>query len=243
MLRRFTWLIVALNFLFLLPKLGITQTQELSFGIAGVDGIPDTAYFGDVINVEFWLKNTTAYPTTIDGLLEITFATDSNIITNDTNFLANSTQSSFSPLFLYLPFQDSVKITFPETIDNRFAPGDNITVVWPKVVNNLPTTTEFSIAKIYVMGFHSSIENTQNEIVIFPNPVKDFISIKTFFEQSQIFDLLVFDALGNTVLIQENYIFTGPPLSVKSLNTGTYFLQITKGEGNYKEQIFKFTKQ
>ena len=71
MFKRLTWLILALAALAVLPKNSFTQTQELSFGFFGVEGIPDTAYFGDVINVEFWLKNTTPYPTTIDGLLKI----------------------------------------------------------------------------------------------------------------------------------------------------------------------------
>lgn len=242
MLKHLTWLILVFFVLLTLPKKSFSQAQELSFGISGVLGIPDTAYFGDVINVEFWLKNTTSYPTTIDGLLEVTFATDSTLVTSGPNFLSTSTQSSFSPLSLYLAFQDSVKITFTETINQRFAVGDNITVVWPKVVNGLPVTAEFSISKIYVMGFHSNVESNTRDIILFPNPTENTLSLKTLGVNTRNFDVCIFDALGNMILEKEDYSFL-QPLSVKSLEAGIYFIQWGSNTAALKPEIRKFTKK
>ncbi len=217
-----------------LPNKALPQSQQLSFGIDGVQGVPDTATFGDVINIEFWLINTTHYPTTINGLLEITFSTDS------TGSLTSGAQSSFIPHTVLLEYQDSIKIDFTETIDNRFASGDNITVVWPKIVNDFPTTSEFSIGKIYVMGFHSNDETIESSFQIYPNPANDYLSITS---TSMTFaNLSIYNAIGEKIKILPNHFFS-QPLFLGELQQGVYFLEIQHlNKDNTQAEKIRFLK-
>jgi len=217
------------------------QMQQLSFGASGVQGIPDTVHFGDVINIEFWLVNTTPYPTTVDGLLEIKFATDSSAA--GASGSTNSPQSSFNPHTLYLLHQDSIKIDFTETIDNRFTLGDNITVVWPKVTNGLPTTSDFFMEKTYVVGFHSNIkEHGVNYASVYPIPTNDYLQIKTRNINANRVDISVYDIIGNKVFDTNNQLISSR-IPVFSLKDGVYFLQIEYLNTEAKEiEVIKFSK-
>lgn len=226
------------------PNHACAQMQQLSFGAGGVQGIPDTVYFGDVINIEFWLVNTTPYPTTVDGLLEVNFATDSTAATTGSiGSLTNSLQSSFIPHSLYLPYQDSIKIDFTETIDNRFTIGDNITVVWPKVTNGLPTTSEFFIEKTYVVGFHSNIKESEEHYAsVYPVPANDYLQIKTSNTNISRADISVYDIIGNKVFDVKNQLLSNR-FFVSSLKAGVYFLQLEYINTKTKEtEVIKFSK-
>ena len=92
------------------------------------------------------------------------------------------------------------------------------------------------------MGFHSNVESNTKETIFFPNPTDNTLSLRTLGLSTSNFDVFIFDALGNMVLVKENYSFL-QPLSVRSLKTGVYFIQLISNTGGIKPQITRFTKK
>ncbi len=84
-------------------------------------------------------------------------------------------------------------------------------------------------------------ENLESEVLIFPNPSSDVISIAGSFEPNEFpIDIQVYNLIGKLVLKSE---FTGDNLDITSLASGTHFMRIksrnSKGIDLVKEFIVK----
>ncbi|NNL79155.1 MAG: T9SS type A sorting domain-containing protein, partial [Flavobacteriaceae bacterium] len=74
------------------------------------------------------------------------------------------------------------------------------------------------------------------DVELFPNPVEEFLQIRTDFP---IEEITIFDSLGKTVLKAEINGAESIKLSLNPLNSGVYFVQIKTITGNFIEKILK----
>ncbi|MEA4967417.1 MAG: T9SS type A sorting domain-containing protein, partial [Bacteroidaceae bacterium] len=80
------------------------------------------------------------------------------------------------------------------------------------------------------------------EIIISPNPSKDFWNVSINSKEKLRAEIIIRDALGKVVLMEEKNIYIGEnniPINGKNLNKGIYILEI-KGKGiNYSQKLIK----
>ncbi len=121
--------------------------------------------------------------------------------------------------------------------------------------------TEFNVAEegFYYIGFHcysaqqmfnlyvddiaidgeynnSDKLSTNNEVLIYPNPTSNNITID--FCQSDFYSLIITDINGKTMLTK-NYLSGKTKIDINSLNTGVYLLRIDTGKRIFREKIVK----
>jgi hypothetical protein len=80
-------------------------------------------------------------------------------------------------------------------------------------------------------------ENEVSSFVMYPNPAKDFITLKSS-NNNSIVSVEIFDLNGRKVV---SPVLTNETISVQSLATGTYLLLAKDNQGNLSTQ--KFIKQ
>lgn len=74
---------------------------------------------------------------------------------------------------------------------------------------------------IYVTGVNEMAQTA--ELVVFPNPANDLVTIRTNFSEQEYFQLTVFDASGKIVMLAENTT----TLDLSQLESGVYFITAT----------------
>jgi hypothetical protein len=127
---------------------------------------------------------------------------------------------------------------------NDSIPNSNVTELLPTasglysvVVTDANGCASESAEYNYVVS--GIFSTTINEWIIFPNPVKDILKIKTIERDIQNSSVAVFDVTGRkkdvTVVITENTLM----LNIASLPDAVYFLRIESGNENYYHQIMK----
>jgi len=146
--------------------------------------------------------------------------------------LADGTKD-FSHFNMYVKYPGSsfFVVIGPATSPFPFVPGEGgeyqffVTAVWDPEGESLPSN-------IYSADLCTGVlNNTENNIEIFPNPASDIITIKSDFE---IVSLKVYNPTGQTLAekVINNNIYK---FDVSQLNPGIYFLQIEFED----EQILK----
>jgi len=78
--------------------------------------------------------------------------------------------------------------------------------------------------------------NTLSDIIVFPNPVSDYIHINS--TEKNIGDIKVFDQAGRLVLQQSGFNFTNK-LALNELHSGIYILDIRFDDYNVRKKIAK----
>lgn len=87
----------------------------------------------------------------------------------------------------------------------------------------------------------SSGKNSETNIEIYPNPVKEtlFIRINNSLE-NETFDVKVLDITGREVLVaRKDFVSGNNALDVSMLNTGTYIVKLSSSENEYVRKISK----
>lgn len=113
-----------------------------------------------------------------------------------------------------------------------FSPTSNAIYSVTATLNGCSATKVFSITVDPCLGISSSEEN--GAFQIFPNPVKDVLSI----EAGRSAQLLIFDMNG--VLVLESTIHAGHnELSTKGLKSGIYTLQVNDERGVWRQRLIK----
>lgn len=85
-----------------------------------------------------------------------------------------------------------------------------------------------------VAGYEEMMEDSKPEIKVFPNPTSDHIQIKG--ELGSTFDLRLLDMRGRTILDQTS-LDSDQKLNLRSLESGTYLLNIMSKDYRYSEKI------
>lgn len=102
--------------------------------------------------------------------------------------------------------------------------------------NTRPTGFGYDIGAYEYSNNLSTTDNTFGNLTIFPNPVKDILTINAL-EQS-FNNYKIYNLTGQIVL--KNYLKNQNKINVSSLNNGIYFIKITSSKG--KEIIKKIIK-
>jgi hypothetical protein len=83
------------------------------------------------------------------------------------------------------------------------------------------------------LEYSTGIVNYQaSKLSVFPNPASDYITINSFFKDS---DVLIYDILGNLVKKQTSY--QGQKITVSNLKAGQYIVRISKNGINHSQKI------
>ncbi len=131
---------------------------------------------------------------------------------------------------------------FMSSLNTHFGLGTettitSITIYWPSgIIDQIPNP-DINTTHNIIEGSTLTVEDqTLADMVIYPNPVKDILTIET---AANITDKIatVFDINGRKVLNQK---LTSNTLKVSSLQSGIYFLRV---ESNGKSMKRKFIKQ
>lgn len=137
-----------------------------------------------------------------------------------------STSSSFSHTFT--PTNECKELTH-EVISSN---GNCSTSINLYICNTNQDTT--SIEEV------NSMSNA--EIIISPNPSKDFWNVSINSKEKLRAEIIIRDALGKVVLMEEKNIYIGEnniPINGKNLNKGIYIIEI-KGKGiSYSQKLIK----
>ncbi|HRD39223.1 MAG TPA: T9SS type A sorting domain-containing protein, partial [Bacteroidia bacterium] len=75
-----------------------------------------------------------------------------------------------------------------------------------------------------------------NDVIVFPNPAKDFISIKI--NDAYKFDVTITDVLGKTILSKSDN-FERTQFNVADLPSGIYFCEIKIRNKNSEQSVYK----
>jgi len=103
---------------------------------------------------------------------------------------------------------------------------------------------------MYSQGFHQPIIEVDsylilndNDLMIFPNPVKNYLNIRMLSNIDSHFDFKIYDSYGRSIKhsLEGFLIDNTVQLDVNDLPSGIYFLRISNTEGDLKS--YKFIKR
>lgn len=115
--------------------------------------------------------------------------------------------------------------------------GEPVTETFPGVANIL--TQGFQQSRLKVMGIAETPENNY-DIIVFPNPVRDFLTIKVWKYSKEQFIYKLFDFQGR-IIIQGEIEPPETEISLQNQNPSVYFLRIY---ANYSlAATYKIVKQ
>ena len=94
---------------------------------------------------------------------------------------------------------------------------------------------QFSLKKIFILKGTPAFknENLQDDISIYPNPVKDFITISSI-NNSDVFKTEIYDLMGS--LIEES---NEKVINIENYPSGIYLLKITFGDRIEEVKVIK----
>jgi hypothetical protein len=102
--------------------------------------------------------------------------------------------------------------------------------------NDVDGTFKHSDVKLVVFGL-----DKENEVVIFPNPVKDQLNVR--YKITQTLNILVYDITGKIVTAFNNVNTLNFKTNVSNLAAGVYVLKLSSATTNQVIAISKFVKQ
>ena len=196
----------------------LTAQSNLSFGTSGVQH-EDTLNIGDSIHFSFWLVN--------QGTVSI----------NDSISMSCETFDVFGTSISSMPIGgnynavgsisvgDSIFVTITEVVSySSYVLGDNIIVIWPAFIGSGGVDT--SMTPIHILGGTSSseLEMSNNKLIVFPNPIKDYFTLSNQLELP-ISGITLSDALGNILYIDNSIYYSSCSFNLSRFQPGTYFIE------------------
>lgn len=180
-----------------------------------LNSLPDTINLNDNYNHTITVQNKSAIPYT--GNIKLYAAIDSA----GTIISADSVGVVFVSNF---GLNDTVSISYNEnyTLLNDYKLGGNIVVVWP--IADFATTADSLSKNVYIKNPISVSETflINDDLLIYPNPVKNNLFIKNIHRKTDVKQVRIFDIHGKLVL-KDHY---SSPFNVELLGTGIYFLEL-----------------
>ncbi len=96
---------------------------------------------------------------------------------------------------------------------------------------NSPVTTNTAITKIVLPTGISDLQITNYNLIVFPNPAKEEMTITGYtLQNSQPAQLKIFDVIGKEVLSQSIANLKSHILNLNSISSGVYYLQLNNGK-------------
>ena len=220
----------AMNDITLATPVPIDITQDLWVGYnvntttgypAGIDGTTAVDGFGNMIYYQgSWASLLSGYG--LDGNWNIHAYVDAPS-KDDKSFLNTYNVYFQDSLVTASPISDTTYL-FTGLQDGHYTVG----------VTALYTTGESEKATIDLVVENTDLTSADEQIVVYPNPVKDVVSIKA----DGNYTLRVVDIDGRTVLATELHDNTNV-VNMSQLPAGVYFLQMNGDNANYNFKIVK----
>ena len=79
------------------------------------------------------------------------------------------------------------------------------------------------------------LEKGKNNVVVYPNPTKDFIQLK--FDEEDIFQVIIYNSLGD--LMYRNRLNSDQKIDLTKFPNGIYFLELQKDGDLIRKKIMK----
>ncbi len=193
---------------------------SIGFGANGkIFGLPSSQFMGSTSSCNIWLKNCGSSNVTIDGYLRTSVDTSATGI----HFLQNDTIQA-----LNINAGDSV--LFPFSIYYKYGQcriGNNILVIWPSLTTGngyIASCDTIASDSLTVLSFPGlSIDETHDFIEgIFPNPVKDKLTLKLVSGAVQPEYISIIDLSGREWMMGS---FT-ETINLEGLEKGIYFIRL-----------------
>jgi len=202
--------------LLILMGLGIKAQASFGFANTSTPGLSDTVLMSSIVTYGVNVQNTGNQP--FSG--------------NFTVFIAIQDTSS-----LFLDVFDSVNVQTPSLLAGdtsgvtithdispaKFMDGNNTVVIWPAAPGF--QTTDSIIKDIFVLTFEKVDELAINQINIFPNPVSEYLIIKSDYDVEKV---RILDLKG-LAIITSNY----SNISLSQLENGIYIVEVETSDGKY----------
>jgi len=211
---------IVLAIVFLAIVLVGKAQPSIGFGANGkIFGLPSSQFMSSTSNCNIWLKNCGSSNVTIDGNLRTSVDTSGTGI----HFLQNDTIQSIN-----INAGDSV--LFPFTIYYKYGQcrvGNNILVIWPSLTTGngyIASCDTIASDSLTVLGFPGLGIDEAHDLLdgIFPNPVKDILTLKLTSGAAQPEYINILDMSGREWMVRS---FT-ETIDLESLDNGIYFIRL-----------------
>ena len=212
----------------LLFSISVGRAQFNSLSVLSVNSQwPDTTTMGTPLSFNVFLKNLdsiTQYNDSIDLLIEVDSA--GILYPADTIQLGLQTINAL----------DTVTFNVNHTIGSRYSPGNNVVVIWP--VNGSGIYGDSLVIDVFVLD-PAIIEENDKEIgfVAYPNPVSNFLSVKSLWPFAKGMQYAIYGASGKLVL--SGLVYSEGRIDLTSLPAGLYFLELFNENNNGRIPIIK----
>jgi len=189
--------------------------SQNSISVESVDSQwPDTTTLGANFNFNVLLKNLDSvftYSDTINLIIEVDSA--GTLYPVDTIFLGTQ---NINPL-------DTASFLINHTVSSRYSPGNNVVVIWP--INGSGELGDSLTLDIFVLNPSFVEENERvNTFIVFPNPAKDFVFVRSRFSFLGDLPYAVYDSSGKLVL--SGSVKANGKVDFSDLTTGYYYLEL-----------------
>lgn len=207
---------------------GISAFSQANLTLIPVSGdglSPDSVSIGDSLFYNFYIKNTGN-----DSLVtpvSIRRSVNGNVDVIDSVSFANPLLPGDS---VFLPSTSAEMVLAAD----YNAGGVNVVLVWP----SLPVqagTSDTTTAEVYVRGETSILDGNPIFIQTFPNPARNFLSIRSDVASREVLSTELFALNGKLV---RNYQGLQSRLSLNGLPEGLYFLRLNLKDGrSWRQKI------
>lgn len=200
--------------LFFLLVIGTNAQASFGFANTSTLGLSDTVLMNATVTYGVSVKNTGNQPFSGNFTVYVAIQDTSNM------FLVSVDSTNLQTPSLLAG--DSAGVTITHDIDPlKFMDGNNTVVIWP--ASPTTGTTDSIFRDIFVITFQKTDELSINQLNIYPNPVSDFLMIRTEFEVENV---RISDMNGKLVMTTNE-----TKLNLGSLDKGTYIIELNTTDG------------
>lgn len=204
-------LVLALFVLF--TSYEVNAQASIGFANNNTPGLSDTLIKNSTITYGVFVQNTGTQPfvspfIVLVGVLDSAMAYQ-NI---DSIFVGTTT----------LQPGDTTNVLITHTVDgSKFMDGGNTVVIWPEAPGYITTDTIYK--NVFVIDFNDLEEFADNEMIIYPNPVHDFITIRS---DQRLEKVRIYDLNGKLVLDSKN-----TSINISGIQPAIYLIEIKDVNG------------
>jgi hypothetical protein len=216
-----------LIFTALFSLLGIGVNAQASFGFASTatPGLADTVLMNSTVTYGVSVQNTGNQP--FSGSFAVIVGV-------------------YDSVFMFIDIVDSIIIQTPSLLagdtsgvtithgisPSKFVDGNNTVVIWPIATGY--STTDSIFRDIYVITFQDTDELSINQLNIYPNPVSDYLYIRS---EMEVENVRILDLNGKEVFQSTYTTFALPEII-----NGIYILEVKTKTGKYLRKKLEVSK-
>ena len=210
-------------FFLLTSTIGYSQS---SIGVVSMPGFPampsDTAFEGQLYTFDVVVSNTATG--SVQGPLALNMKIDS--ITTILDTITNPILGGGTVTKTIADYNFSQPL---------FKTGNNIVVVWPSI-NNSTIQVDTFYTNVYFVPLLSNIEYPlQDPLMVYPNPVSDFLKVQVP-DETILKEYLLLDDLGR--IMQSSRMYNNM-IDLRNVPSGVYFLRLVGESDEWSVKLIK----